>query len=198
MNERRPGAMRGHGPVRRPWAGLRTRWAWAVLAVVSAWPLAAPAQQQTCKGDVNGRTVDLPCQASGGGYRTYGSNAADYNRFLSPRCASLNDAMATAGRMGNYNTYQDLQREFSAKCMNEAQDAIRRMRGERDAMQQSGQAQRQAADREQQDARALGQRCDGMRDVIALKRKREATLNETEVAALRQLEVTYNETCLRR
>jgi hypothetical protein len=37
-----------------------------------------------------------------------------------------------------------------------------------------------------------------MRDVIALKRSRERQLNETEVAALRSLESTYNSRCLSR
>ena len=126
------------------------------------------------------------------------SSTADYNRYLSPRCASLNDAMRSAAKQGQYNTMRDLRQEFIHKCADEAQAAMQSASREHETQREQRQAQRRQAEQSQADARALAQQCDGMRDVIQLKRKREATLNPTEVAALRQLETSFNERCLRR
>lgn len=57
-------------------------------------------------------------------------------------------------------------------------------------------AQRESGLADKQQAKERADRCNGMRDVIALKRKREAELNAKEVEALRSLEKTYNEVCL--
>lgn len=126
------------------------------------------------------------------------NSTADYNRYLSPRCAGLNDAMRSAAQQGNYNTMRDLRREFMQKCSDEAQSAVQSASRERETQREQRQEQRRQVEQAQADSRALAQQCDGMRDVIQSKRKREATLNPTEVAALRQLETTFNERCLRR
>jgi hypothetical protein len=57
-------------------------------------------------------------------------------------------------------------------------------------------AQRDSSLADKQQAKERADRCNGMRDVISLKRKREAELNAKEVEALRSLEKTYNEVCV--
>jgi hypothetical protein len=127
-------------------------------------------------------------------------NTSETNRYLSPACATLNDAVSSASRQGQWTTAQAAREEFQRKCADELQEAMNRrsqlQQGERerrlDQRRQSEQAQEQAAQ--------LAHQCDGMRDVIALRRKRERdnALNPSEVAALRQLEANYNQRCLRR
>lgn len=48
-----------------------------------------------------------------------------------------------------------------------------------------------------QQEKAKADRCNGMRDVISLKRKRERELNVKEIESLRALETAYNTSCVR-
>ncbi|WP_157615485.1 hypothetical protein [Rhizobacter sp. Root404] len=79
----------------------------------------------------------------------------------------------------------------------EDQDARRRAQQDKSLELQTKIAERDQAQRERQQSKARGEYCDGMRDVISLKRRREAELNNAEVQALRSLEGAYNARCIR-
>lgn len=171
---------------------MRTRGMWVLLA---AGVVAGQAQAR-CYTVVQGRMVEQSCEVAAA-QRAARETPGEINRYLSPECARLNDGMRSAAKQGNYNTVMDLRREFARKCADEVSDAY----GQRQQDQMRQIEQRQDQKREQEAAqartRAQGEQCLGMRDVIQSRRKREATLNPSEVAALRQLEASYNERCLR-
>jgi hypothetical protein len=165
---------------------------WVALAACAA----ATQVQAGCYTMVAGRVVEQRCETATA-LRVAGETPSEMNRYLSPECATLNDGLRSAAKQRNYNTVMTLRREFDRKCGDEVSDAYSQR--QQDQMRQFD--QRQEHRRELVAARARTQaqteQCAGMRDVIQSRRKREATLNPTEVAALRQLEATYNERCLR-
>jgi hypothetical protein len=80
------------------------------------------------------------------------------------------------------------------------QDEEARRQHQQDLQARSSQqrAEREALALQREQAQKEAAQCGGMRDVIALKRSREASLNATEIAALRALESSYNVRCLGR
>ena len=119
-------------------------------------------------------------------------------KYLSPACADISEAIRTAPARGvRGDVVARLHEEYRDKCSFEDQDARRQQR--QDARQERRArrlAQRDSAADERAQAQQRADQCNGMRDVIALKRSRESQLNETEVAALRSLENTYNSRCI--
>jgi hypothetical protein len=91
---------------------------------------------------------------------------------------------------------QGLHEEYRQKCALEEQDARARVQQDIKGQRQVQIAQRDSSLADKQQAKERADRCNGMRDVISLKRKREAELNAKEVEALRSLEKTYNEVCV--
>ena len=168
---------------------------WASWALLTACMVATQAQAR-CYTVVAGRVVEQSCEVAAA-LRAARETPGEMNRYLSPECATLNDGMRSAARQGNYNTVMDLRREFGRKCGDEMSDAYTQR--QQDQMRQIEQRQEQKRGQEAAQARtqAQAEQCTGMRDVIQTRRKREAALNPTEVASLRQLEATYNERCLR-
>ena len=129
--------------------------------------------------------------------RVAGETPSEMNRYLSAECATLNDGMRSAAKQGNYNTVMTLRREFNRKCGDEVSDAYSRRQQEQIRQSEQRQEHRRELEAAQARTQARTEQCTAMRDVIQSRRKREATLNPTEVAALRQLEATYNDRCLR-
>lgn len=172
---------------------MKQQWK-AVHGLFFGLALSTLAQAQGCYTVFNGQVVEQRCARM----LPAADSTSELNRHLSPRCASLNDAMRSAAQQGNYNTMRDLRQEFMRKCTDEAQAAMQSTYRERENEREQQQEQRRQVEQAQAQSRATAQQCDGMRDVIQIKRKREATLNPTEVAALRQLETSFNERCLRR
>jgi hypothetical protein len=127
-------------------------------------------------------------------------NTSETNRHLSPACATLNDAIAAANRQGQYTTAQTARQEFNRKCADELQEAMQKRYQQQQGERERRLDEKRQAEMAQDQAAQLAQQCEGMRDVIALRRKRERdnALNPTEVQALRQLEASYNSRCLRR
>lgn len=137
-------------------------------------------------------------------YRPYSAPLADAPRvqdhvkYLSSACASISEAIRTGPTRGvRSDVLRGLHEEYSQKCSVEDQDARRQAQQDRSRELQGKVAERDSALRERQQVKARLDHCDGMRDVIGLKRKREATLNAQEVEALRDLEKAYNARCLR-
>jgi hypothetical protein len=123
----------------------------------------------------------------------------EHVKYLSPQCASISEAIRTAPSRGvRGDAIAGLHEEYRQKCQVEDQEA-RRQHGQDVAEDyQRQRAERTAAANERKQAQARADQCTGMRDVIATKRAREASLNPTEVDALRALERAYNERCIAR
>jgi hypothetical protein len=121
----------------------------------------------------------------------------EHVKYLGSGCASISEAIRTAPARGvRGDVISGLQEEYHQKCSIEDQDARNQLRQEKSLQVQAGLAQRDGAINERKQAKVKSEQCAGMRDVIALKRKREKELNEKEVAALRDLERAYNDRCL--
>jgi hypothetical protein len=122
----------------------------------------------------------------------------DHVKYLGSACASISEAIRTGPTRGvRSDVLRGLQEEYAQKCSVEDQDARRQAQQDKSREFQAKVAERDGVARERQQVKARLEYCDGMRDVIALKRKREATLNTAEVEALRNLEKAYNERCIR-
>lgn len=123
----------------------------------------------------------------------------EHVQYLSPACASISEAIRTGPARGvRGDVIRGLHDEYRDKCSVEDQDARAQVQQQLHNQRQNQLAQREMSAAEKQQARERAERCGGMRDVIGLKRKREAELNPKEVEALRNLEKTYNEVCLAR
>ena len=142
----------------------------------------------------------LPVAAQYGRYHPPTENTSDTNRYLSPACATLNDAVSAAQRQGNWTNANAARQEFQRKCADEMQEAMSKRWQQQEGERERFREQKRQAELSREQAALLAQQCEGMRDVIALRRKRERdnALNPAEVTALRGLEGNYNERCLRR
>ncbi|MGH8797804.1 MAG: hypothetical protein ACREXI_12165 [Caldimonas sp.] len=125
--------------------------------------------------------------------------AQEHVKYLTSDCASISEAIRTGPSRGvRGDVIRELHDEYNQKCNLEDQDARKQLQQEKSQQQALKLAQRDGAANERQQAQARLEWCAGLRDVIALKRKRESTLNATEVGSLRDLEQTYNHRCLAR
>jgi len=125
--------------------------------------------------------------------------AQEYVKYLPSGCASIVEAIRTAPARGvRGDVVRALQDEYSQKCSLEDQDARNQLRQEKSQQQQIKLAERDGAVKERQQMQMRADQCGNMREVIALKRKRESDLNPMEVGALRDLERAYNERCISR
>jgi len=181
-----------------------------LLGIASA---TASAQNYRCSS--GGRTYfsDRPCNGETK-LQTYGPvttypqysksvpgvpKAQDHVKYLSSGCASISEAIRTGPARGvRGDVVQGLYAEYRQKCSLEDQDARARAQQDVDAQRQTQIAQRDSGAADKQTAKERADRCNGMRDVISLKRKREPELNVKEVEALRSLEKTYNAICVAR
>jgi hypothetical protein len=189
-----------------------------LVGLAILWATAAQAQTYRCSAGGSTYLSDKPCgtgQATGrvGSFgptapalsssysQSYSrpSGVEPHVKYLGAECASISEGMRTAVVRGvRGNVVNDLQKEYQQKCALEDQDARRKAQQESAQDMRQKQAQRDAVVTARAQTQQSAERCAGMRDVIGLKRKRESTLNEKEVAALRALEVTFNEQCLAR
>lgn len=163
-----------HAGARRPGIGLALGWLMAALAV--------------------------PAAAQYGRYNPPSENTSETNRYLSPACATLNDAVNTAQRQGRWANAQSARQEFQRKCADELQEATNKRWQQQEGERERFREQKRQAEVTREQAVQLEHQCAGIRDVIGLRRKRERenTLNASEIAQLRQLEGSYNERCLKR
>lgn len=177
----------------------------------------AQAQSYRCSNGASIYYSDRPCpSAPAGKLGAYGDTrsappagyspqlpragkAQGHVKYLSPACADISEAIRTAPARGvRSDVISGLHEEYREKCALEDQDARRQQRQDEQKQQSEKVAQRDSLANERAQAQQRADQCAGMRDVIALKRSRERQLNETEVAALRSLEGTYNARCLSR
>ena len=156
---------------------------------------------------------DRPCSGAPTQIRSYGPmpvgryvhggsssslpKAPEHLQYLGSECASINDAIRTAPIRGiGHGVISELHDEYNRKCAEDDQRARSLLAQEQSRQSQARTQVQDQATRQLAQARAQSQQCESMRDVITLKRRREAALNPTEVAALRSLEAAFNQRCL--
>jgi hypothetical protein len=123
----------------------------------------------------------------------------DHIKYLNPACADIAEAIRTAPARGvRGDVVSGLRDEYREKCSLQDEEARRQHQQDVQAKYGQQRAEREALALQREQAQKQAAQCNGMRDVIALKRSREASLNETEIAALRSLESSYNGRCLGR
>ena len=123
----------------------------------------------------------------------------EHLKYLSPACADIAEAIRTAPARGvRSDVVGGLREEYREKCSMQDEEARRQHQQDQAAKRGQQRAEREALALQREQAQKQAAQCNGMRDVIALKRSREASLNETEIAALRALEGSYNSRCLGR
>lgn len=195
-----------------------TRTALLLAALTLGFAAGAQAQSYRCS---NGSTIyysDRPCAGPPptklGSYGGSPSRAPassytpalpragkpqEHTKYLSAECADIAEGIRTAPARGvRDDVVAGLHEEYRQKCRLQDEEARRQLQqdaGERDSQLR---AQRESVALKRDEAQRQAQQCNGMRDVIALKRSREKSLNETEIAALRSLEASYNTRCLGR
>ncbi len=186
--------------------------AWALMAVTVCGLAATAAQAQTnylCRSN-NGTSYQSsrPCPSSVTVYGPTESSQPRYEapipkvgeapatlKYLSPRCASLNDAIRTASARGlNYETQSQMRKDYGRECGDNEREAYSRMSDER-----RGQAQQQResvnADKQERDRAALReQQCGESKRILVTKRAR-TDLNEGEKAELKRFEDNYRSRC---
>lgn len=186
---------------------------WSALLALAALALGGPAYAATYRCDVNGTAyiTDRPCAPAPNGPGNFGAlgparqtasyqprtpgmaPAPEHHRFLSQRCAELNDAIRTAPARGvGSSTVNDLHREYEQKCSEDDQQARQQARDAKRKERETVVAQRDQAERARQDAELLQQRCVALRD--ALRTRRVET--ESDRATKRVAEEAYNANCL--
>lgn len=189
------------------------------LLALSGLMAAAPAQAQAYRCSNGGALYysDRPC--SGGAAPKMGAfgdaraqNAVpvlrtpprpgkpdEHIKYLNPACADIAEAIRTAPARGvRSDVVSGLRDEYREKCSLQDEEARRQHQQDVQAKYGQQRAEREALAQQREQAQKQAAQCNGMRDVIALKRSREASLNETEIAALRSLEASYNGRCLGR
>jgi hypothetical protein len=121
--------------------------------------------------------------------------APAYITHMSPRCASLHDALRTAHARGlKPETVTAMRREYQGECGEDERDASRawsQAQGEkRSAQREQLTSQRRAVD----EAKANAERCGESKRILAVK-KRRTDLNEGERADLARFEENVRARC---
>ena len=182
------------------------------LAVYLVSAAGAQAQSRYVCSSASGSTYQSsrPCPSSGDGLVYYGpaTNQQRYETstpkvgqapsnlmYLSPRCASLNDAIRTASARGlKHDTVSQMSKEYSRECSQDESEANSRMSQERidqtqllkDAKATSSQEKERASMREQQ--------CGESKRILHTKRAR-TDLTDGEKSELRRFEDNYRSRC---
>jgi hypothetical protein len=187
------------------------------LALLLLCLFSAAASAQTYRCSANGRIYysDRPCTEDAK-LQSYGPTdnrvarvtlpssgqaaprAEEHLKYLSSECAAISEAIRTAPARGvRYQDVNALRRDYDSKCAFEDRDARAKVSNDRQREYQQHQARKEAEARDQKQAMAQRERCDGMRDVIAVRRKRESQLDAHDLESLHSLQKTYNEVCLK-
>lgn len=116
-------------------------------------------------------------------------------RYLSPRCASLSDAIRTAPARGlKYDTINELHREYRRECAEDENEAQQRLSQERREQSQQQREAKAASQAEQERAKIKAQQCGESKRILLTKRAR-TDLTEGEKADLKRFEENYLARC---
>ncbi|QJW83360.1 hypothetical protein HK414_01540 [Ramlibacter terrae] len=118
-------------------------------------------------------------------------------QYMSPRCASLNDALRTAAARGlKYETVATMRRDYRAECGENENDARTQLSRDAGAQRQQQVAERQMQAAEQERAALHQQQCDESKRILVTKRNRPG-LTDGERAELARFEDNYKARCAR-
>ncbi|WP_457427585.1 hypothetical protein [Roseateles sp. P5_E7] len=117
--------------------------------------------------------------------------APDHHRYLSQRCAEVNDAIRTAPSRGvGRSVVTDLQREYRSHCTEDDAYARERLSEDRNRQREGERHTRQEAAQSRQESQRLQERCIALRDAIRTRRAQGDKATTAEEA--------YNANCLGR
>ena len=158
----------------------------------------AGAAPPTSLGSVGPVDSDTPWRPSTRVRPSMPGQPAEHVKYLGSECMGIQEAIRTAPSRGvGHEHQQGLRDEFQRKCGVEDELARRRAWADQREAEDSKRAEMRRAEEQRKQASQLQARCAGMLDVIALRRKRQAEMNAKELDALRELERSYNERCLK-
>jgi hypothetical protein len=121
--------------------------------------------------------------------------APGHLQYMSPRCASLNDALRTAPARGlKSETISTMRRDYQAECGENESEARSQMSRDSSAQRQERNAQQKAQVVAQNDARLRAQQCEESKRILITKRNRP-NLTEGERAELARFEDNYRARC---
>lgn len=116
-------------------------------------------------------------------------------RYLSPRCASLSDAIRTAPARGlQYDTIRQLQQEYNRECSENESEARSRLSQERRDQKQQQNEARALSKAEQERASIRAQQCGESKRILVTKRAR-TDLTDGEKADLKRFEENFLARC---
>lgn len=188
---------------------MRTACSIALAVPLVSVAVGAQAQSRyTCSS--NGRTYQSTQPCPGGGLVYYGpaTNQQSYEapipkvgqapahlKYLSPRCASLNDAIRTAPARGlKYDTIGQMRNEYSRECSESENEASAQMSQERGEKKQQTNEVKKAEKLDKERASLREQQCGESKRILYSKRAR-TDLTEGEKAELRRFEENYHSRC---
>ena len=187
-------------------------WAAAALIAIAA-PAAFGQTLYRCTSSTGTQVSDRPCDTSTQTtLKTYGpapaSSATPPNHvpminrgpeilpYLSPECASLNDAIRTGPARGlKGQAMSDLMLDYRKRCSEDEQLAHQKLRQSRSDDRQQRQLAQAAQNAEQARAKLSVEQCSEMLGTLAARRKRAATMTPGERNDLDLFEANYKARC---
>ena len=194
------------------WYGWARMGAMAAVAVV----MVNASAQTTYRCASGSSTIlsDRPCTAGAGSkfgaigpqtqaYATPGSpylpsigKAPDHIAYLSPLCASLNDAIRTGPARGlKSNTLADLNSEYRAKCSEDESEAHQQLACDRTEQRNARLSERTARQVEQAQAKRERDQCQELLGILHGKRQRLAQMSAGEMADFERSNANYHARC---
>lgn len=158
----------------------------------------------------NGTTYQSTQPCPGGGITSYGpvpsrpsldpkipkiGQAPTNLKYLSPRCASLNDALRTAPARGlKYDTISQMQQEYRQECAESESEANAMVSQERRDEREKANEARKAQALNKERTLMQQQQCGESKRILYNKRAR-TDLTDGEKADLRRFEENYRSRC---
>jgi hypothetical protein len=152
---------------------------------------------------------DRPCGGQGG-YVYYGptepsqqkqtyipsvGTAPDHLKYMSPRCASMHDAIRTGPARGlKSETLSTMRRDYQAQCAEDEAEARSQLSREKTDQRNEKKAEMRAQANAQNQAKLHEQRCEESKRILVTKRAR-TDLTEAERAELQRFEANYRSRC---
>ncbi len=122
-------------------------------------------------------------------------SAPGHLQYMSPRCASLNDALRTAYARGlKSETISTMRRDYQAECGENENEARTQMSRDSTMQRQEKYAEQKAQVLARNDAKQREQQCEESKRILITKRNRP-NLSEGERAELKRFEDNYRARC---
>jgi hypothetical protein len=192
------------------------RWLRGALAVLmlAAWPAVQAQSMYRCTDGGKAHWSDKPCPANGATrITTYGpaptrdhasagrsasrlQKAPEHQAYLSAECASLSDAMRTAGARGvGHDTRNELREEYQRKCGDEEREARKQLRDDESKRRTEAREQRVAQQQERAQATMTLEQCREMGRIVAERRKRLDAMTPGEKGDFERFQANFSDRC---